>query len=102
MVRRDINPVTAGHLLVISRRHVADFFETTAAERAALLALLLKAKAWLTRAYAPDGFNVGVNVGVAAGQTIPHVHIHLIPRYFGDTPNPRGGVRGVISDKQAY
>jgi len=102
MVRRDINPVAAGHLLIITRRHVADFFETTAAERASLMALLLEAKAWLAREYAPDGFNVGVNIGLASGQTIPHVHVHLIPRHLGDTPNPRGGVRGVIPGKQTY
>ncbi|WP_083337460.1 HIT family protein [Burkholderia vietnamiensis] len=102
MVRRDINPVASGHLLIITRRHVADFFEATATERASLMALLLEAKAWLAREYAPDGFNVGVNIGLASGQTIPHVHVHLIPRYLGDTPNPRGGVRGVIPDKQTY
>jgi len=102
MVRRDINPVASGHLLIITRRHVADFFEATATERASLMALLLEAKAWLAREYAPDGFSVGVNIGLASGQTIPHVHVHLIPRYLGDTPNPRGGVRGVIPDKQTY
>jgi diadenosine tetraphosphate (Ap4A) HIT family hydrolase len=102
MVRRDINPVASGHLLIITRPHVADFFEATATERASLMALLLEAKAWLAREYAPDGFNVGVNIGLASGQTIPHVHVHLIPRYLGDTPNPRGGVRGVIPDKQTY
>ena len=102
MVRRDINPVASGHLLIITRRHVADFFEATATERASLMALLLEAKAWLAREYAPDGFNVGVNIGLASGPTIPHVHVQLIPRYLGDTPNSRGGVRGVIPDKQTY
>jgi len=102
MVRYDINPVTPGHLLVLTRRHVADFFGTTPDERAALLALLQRAKVLLQRERSPDGFNIGVNVGDAAGQTIPHVHVHLIPRYRGDTPNPRGGVRGVIPDKQSY
>ena len=102
MVRRDIHPVTEGHLLIVTRRHVADFFDTTPAEQAALLALLQEAEALLLREHAPDGFNIGINVGVAGGQTIPHVHVHLIPRYLGDTPNPRGGVRGVIPGKQAY
>lgn len=102
MVRGDLNPVTSGHLLVITRRHVADFFDTTPAERAHLFALVQEAKALVQREHSPDGFNVGVNVGTAAGQTIPHVHIHLIPRYAGDTPNPRGGVRGVIPEKQGY
>jgi diadenosine tetraphosphate (Ap4A) HIT family hydrolase len=101
-VRLDANPVTPGHLLVLSRRHVADFFDTTPEERRALLELLQHAKDWLQREYTPDGFNVGINVGEAAGQTIGHVHIHLIPRYRGDTPRPRGGVRGVIPDKQSY
>lgn len=102
VVRRDLHPVTPGHLLVLTRRHVADFFDATADERAALLALLDQARALLQRERAPDGFNVGVNVGEAAGQTIAHVHIHLIPRYRGDTPRPRGGVRGVIPDRQSY
>lgn len=102
IVRHDSNPVTRGHCLILTRRHVADFFETTAAERLALLELLQLAKLQLQREYAPDGFNVGINVGEAAGQTIPHVHIHLIPRYRGDTPHPRGGVRGVIPGKQSY
>lgn len=102
VVRRDIHPVTPGHLLVVTRRHVADYFDTTPDEQIALLLLVRRAKAWLQREYRPDGFNVGVNVGEAAGQTVPHVHIHLIPRYRGDTPHPRGGVRGVIPDKQSY
>jgi len=102
VVRRDANPVTPGHLLIITRRHVADFFDTTPAERHALLELLQNAQERLRRDHAPDGFNVGINVGAAAGQTIAHVHVHLIPRYRGDTPRPRGGVRGVIPDKQSY
>jgi diadenosine tetraphosphate (Ap4A) HIT family hydrolase len=102
LVRRDANPVTPGHLLVTTRRHVADFFETRDDERQALLALLERAKEWLVNEQHPDGFNVGINVGAAAGQTVPHVHIHLIPRRLGDTPHPRGGVRGVIPDKRSY
>jgi len=102
VVRRDANPVTPGHLLIITRRHVADFFDTTPDERRALLELLQRAQERLRRERTPDGFNVGVNVGAAAGQTIAHVHVHLIPRYRGDTPRPRGGVRGVIPDRQSY
>lgn len=102
LARRDTHPVTPGHLLLITRRHVADFFETTAVERLALLDLLQQARDLLVQERQPDGFNVGVNVGEAAGQTVAHVHIHLIPRYRGDTPVPRGGVRGVIPDKQSY
>ena len=102
VVRRDANPVTPGHLLIITRWHVADFFDTTPDERRALLELLQRAQERLRRERTPDGFNVGVNVGAAAGQTIAHVHVHLIPRYRGDTPRPRGGVRGVIPDRQSY
>ncbi|WP_311733377.1 HIT family protein [Variovorax sp. Sphag1AA] len=100
--RWDINPVSPGHLLVLTRRHVADFFEVTPAEREALMALLLQAHERVRKDHHPDGFNVGVNVGDAAGQTIGHVHVHLIPRYNGDTPEPRGGVRRVIPRKQSY
>jgi diadenosine tetraphosphate (Ap4A) HIT family hydrolase len=102
VARWDAHPVTRGHLLILTRRHVADFFETTAEERQALLVLLQQAKDLLQREHQPDGFNVGINVGEAAGQTIAHVHIHLISRYCGDTPHPRGGVRGVIPDRQSY
>jgi diadenosine tetraphosphate (Ap4A) HIT family hydrolase len=102
VARRDIHPVTPRHLLIVTRRHVADFFDTTPEEQASLLLLLRRARAWLQHEYQPEGFNVGVNVGEVAGQTVPHVHLHLIPRYRGDTPEPRGGVRGVIPGKQSY
>ncbi|MGA9665519.1 MAG: HIT family protein [Gallionella sp.] len=101
-VKPDKYPVNPGHLLVIPRRHVADFFLTTEAEKIALLSLLDKAKHYLDGKHAPAGYNVGVNVGEVAGQTIPHVHLHLIPRYQGDMQNPRGGVRGVIPAQQNY
>jgi diadenosine tetraphosphate (Ap4A) HIT family hydrolase len=95
-------PVNPGHHLIIPKRHVADFFLTTGAEKTALLSLLDEAKHYLDDVHAPAGYNVGINVGEVAGQTIPHVHLHLIPRYRGDMENPRGGVRGVIPDKQNY
>lgn len=98
----DQYPVNPGHLLIIPKRHVADFFLTTEAEKAALLSLLDEAKHHLDGKYVPAGYNVGINVGEAAGQTIFHVHMHLIPRYQGDTENPRGGVRGVIPARQSY
>jgi diadenosine tetraphosphate (Ap4A) HIT family hydrolase len=98
----DRSPVTPGHMLLIPRRHVADWFELTAEERGDLLALAGDARAWLIREHRPDGFNLGVNVGEAAGQTVFHVHLHLIPRYKGDVANPRGGVRGVIPARQNY
>ena len=100
--RFDKYPVAPGHLLLITRRHVAEFFATSQQERLALLALLDEAKTYLDQRYAPNGYNLGVNVGEVAGQTVMHVHMHLIPRYRGDTPNPRGGVRGVIPAKQSY
>lgn len=95
-------PVNPGHLLIIPRRHVADFFLTSEGEKAALLSLLDEAKHRVDGQYAPAGYNIGINVGEAAGQTIFHVHLHLIPRYRGDVENPRGGVRGVIPARQSY
>lgn len=102
VARFDKYPVSAGHLLVITRRHVASYFEATAAERAALLDLIDSGKGLLDERFRPAGYNIGINVGAVAGQTIPHLHVHLIPRYAGDVADPRGGVRGVIPDKQKY
>jgi len=82
--------------------YVADFFLTTEAEKYSLLALLDEAKQCLASKHAPAGYNIGINVGEVAGQTIFHVHLHLIPRYHGDTEHPRGGVRGVIPSRQSY
>ena len=99
---RDGFPVSPGHTLVIPRRHVASFFESTEEERAALLALLDAAREGLDRELRPDGYNIGINDGPAAGQTVPHLHIHLIPRFSGDKQDPRGGVRWIIPDKADY
>lgn len=96
---RDGFPISPGHTLIIPHRHVGSFFELTNAERTDLLELVDWAKDQLTQAYKPDGWNIGINDGVAAGQTVPHLHIHLIPRYNGDLADPRGGVRWVIADK---
>ncbi len=101
-VREDRFPVSPGHCLVIPHRHIAGYFETTREERLAMDRLLDETKRHLDVLHRPDGYNVGINIGEAAGQTIPHVHIHLIPRYRGDMPDPRGGVRGVIPEKQSY
>jgi diadenosine tetraphosphate (Ap4A) HIT family hydrolase len=98
----DKHPVAAGHLLILPRRHVGDWFEINSDERAAIWVLADQARALLLRSYAPDGFNLGINVGEAAGQTIFHAHLHVIPRYRGDVPNPRGGIRAVIPGKQQY
>jgi len=100
--RYDKFPVTRGHFLILPYRHVADFFEVTLEERQAMLSLVDEAKALLDRGFRPDGYNLGVNVGAAAGQTVFHVHLHLIPRYQGDVENPLGGVRGVIPARQHY
>jgi diadenosine tetraphosphate (Ap4A) HIT family hydrolase len=100
--RFDKYPVTQGHLLVLTRRHVSSFFESTPAERAALFELVDAAKALLDERFAPTGYNIGINVGPAAGQTIAHLHVHLIPRYAGDMDDPRGGVRGVIPERRSY
>jgi diadenosine tetraphosphate (Ap4A) HIT family hydrolase len=88
-----------GHPLVIPYRHVADFFD---AELAALLALLRDAKTLLDGRFHPDGYNIGVNVGEAAGQTVMHLHVHVIPRYAGDVADPRGGVRGAVPERRVY
>ena len=95
-------PVNPGHVLVIPKRHVANYFELTSAEVLAINGLLNKMKAEVEAKFHPDGYNIGVNVGADAGQSIFHVHVHLIPRYKGDVKNPRGGVRGVIPAKQSY
>jgi diadenosine tetraphosphate (Ap4A) HIT family hydrolase len=102
VVLRDGFPVSPGHTLVIPRRHVASFFDVTDAERADLMSLLTAARDDLERRFSPAGYNIGINDGAAAGQTVPHLHMHLIPRYDGDRDDPRGGVRWVLPDKAAY
>ena len=99
---RDSYPVSPGHSLVIPFRHCPDFFELTADEMAACMELLVLARRDLDAESRPDGYNVGINVGPAAGQSVRHVHVHLIPRYRGDVPDPRGGIRAVIPGKQSY
>ena len=100
--RYDKYPASPAHLLLIPYRHVANFFNATDAEHAALLALVREAKTLLDGRFRPDGYNIGVNVGEAAGQTVMHLHVHVIPRYAGDVEDPRGGVRGAIPEKQVY
>jgi diadenosine tetraphosphate (Ap4A) HIT family hydrolase len=98
----DSYPVNAGHCLIIPRRHVAEYFQATAEEKASIWALVDEMKIIIDREYSPDGYNIGVNIGKTAGQSVPHIHIHMIPRYRGDVENPRGGVRGVVPHKQHY
>jgi diadenosine tetraphosphate (Ap4A) HIT family hydrolase len=93
----DAFPVSDGHALLVTRRHVASWFEATGEERRELLEAVEAAKAAGPKAsHTPDGYNIGINIGRAAGQTIFHLHVHVIPRYMGDVPDPRGGVRHVI------
>ena len=95
-------PVNPGHCLIVLHRHVAEYFQATDEEKAAIWELVDEMKMIIDRDYNPDGYNVGVNIGKSAGQSVPHVHIHMIPRYKGDMEDPRGGVRGVIPHKQKY
>ncbi|HRP25537.1 HIT family protein [Thauera sp.] len=102
LVIRDAFPVSPGHTLVIPRRHIGSFFDLSDAERTCVVELLAQAKAQLDLSFQPDGFNIGINDGAAAGQTVQHLHLHLIPRFLGDVPDPRGGVRWVMPGKAKY
>lgn len=102
LVIRDGYPVSPGHTLVIPKRHIGSWFEITAEEQSAMLDLLGRAKAVLGEEFKPDGYNIGINDGPTAGQTVPHLHMHLIPRYKGDLEDPRGGVRWIIPGKAKY
>lgn len=100
---KDLYPVTSGHTLVIPKRHTQSFFDLTGEEKKAMLELLESQRSDLMKSdKSITGFNIGVNDGTDSGQTIMHCHIHLIPRRSGDTKEPRGGVRGVIPEKQSY
>ena len=98
----DSFPVTPGHTLIIPKRHISSLFEATREEQAALFDLLSAMRQLLLKERNPAGFNIGINDGPAAGQTVMHLHIHLIPRYAGDTEDPRGGVRWVMPSKAPY
>ena len=98
----DAFPVNKGHALIIPKRHTASFFDLSYEEQSDCIFILNKVKQIIQEKYNPDGFNIGININEAAGQTVPHVHIHIIPRYNGDVEEPRGGVRGVIPGKKNY
>lgn len=98
----DNYPVTEGHVLIITKREVPTWYDANEDEQRAIMSLLEKMKLFLQENYDPDGFNIGINNGEAAGQTIPHLHVHLIPRYEGDMDDPRGGVRHVIPERGNY
>jgi diadenosine tetraphosphate (Ap4A) HIT family hydrolase len=99
---RDGFPVSPGHTLIIPRRHFAGLFDARPEEITEIWRALRQAADDLTREHQPDGFNVGVNVGEAAGQTVLHLHVHLIPRYAGDQPDSRGGIRRIFPQRADY
>lgn len=101
-VTRDAFPISPGHTLVIPHRHVGSMFDLSPEEWSALFELLTAAKADVDKEFAPAAYNLGVNDGQMAGQTVPHLHIHLIPRYEGDVPDPRGGVRWLFPERAKY
>ena len=94
----DAYPVAAGHTLVVPRRHVANYFDLLPDEVAALWSMVSEVQSVLATRLTPDGWNVGVNIGDAGGQTVDHVHIHVIPRFKGDVPDPRGGIRWILPE----
>ena len=98
----DTYPASPGHSLIITKRHVAEYFQATTEEKTAIWALVDEMKVIIDKEHKPDAYNVGVNIGKTAGQSVPHIHVHIIPRYKGDVENPQGGVRGVIPHKQKY
>ena len=98
----DAFPVTEGHTLVVPRKHVASIYELCADAQSAVWDIVADARERLLEQLKPDGFNIGVNDGLAAGQTVMHAHVHIIPRRKGDVPDPRGGVRWIISEKANY
>lgn len=101
-VIKDKYPVSPGHLLIVSKRECLDFFELNSKERQELPEVILRAKALISSKNEPDGYNIGINCGESAGQTVFHFHCHVIPRWSKDTPNPRGGVRNVIEGMGDY
>lgn len=98
----DAYPVSAGHVLIISNTEVADFFDLPAEAQDALPEAIRRAQQWIELHHNPDGYNIGMNCGEAAGQTVMHFHCHIIPRYKGDTPNPKGGIRHCVKGKGDY
>lgn len=102
VIIKDLYPVSPGHMLIISKRDATDFFSLTDSERSQLNNSILIAKSLIELEYSPDGYNIGMNCGSAAGQTVFHFHCHVIPRYIGDMESPRGGIRHCIEGKGNY
>ena len=99
---KDVFPVSPGHTLIIPKRHVESYFDLTNQEREDMNALMLRVRGKLKEELHPQGFNIGVNEGFAAGQTVSHINMHLIPRFKGDVSEPRGGVRWIFPEKAAF
>lgn len=99
---KDAFPVSPGHTLIVPKRHEPNFFSLSRAEVKAIFELVNLAKQKLDPEFNPDGYNIGINEGAAAGQTVFHVHVHLIPRFHGDVPEPRGGIRWIKPDRAKY
>lgn len=98
----DKYPISAGHCLIVPRRHQGNLLALSDAEQSAVWSLVATVQQAIQASHSPDGYNIGVNIGEAAGQTVPHAHVHMIPRYLGDVADPRGGVRWVIPARAAY
>ena len=98
----DAYPLTDGHALIVPHRHIESWFDATAEEQAELLQAISAVREEIESTRSPDGYNVGMNLGAAAGQTVDHLHLHVIPRYAGDVPDPRGGIRWVIPGRAPY
>ncbi len=98
----DKYPVSPGHVLIVPTRHESDYFNLKKEEKIEIWDLVETAKEYIESRFHPEGYNVGINIGEPAGQSVFHVHVHIIPRYKGDVPSPKGGIRGVIPEKQKY
>jgi len=98
----DTYPATPGHTLIVPKRHFASFFEATEDELLAIGKAIQKAKVILDEEFSPDAYNIGINVGEAAGQSVDHLHVHVMPRYVGDVEDPKGGLRWILRNKANY
>jgi diadenosine tetraphosphate (Ap4A) HIT family hydrolase len=98
----DAFPLTTGHTLVVPRRHVSSFWDLTGAEVNEVMEMAFQLRTMINDRFSPDGYNLGVNIGPTAGQTVAHAHLHVIPRYAGDSPDPRGGVRWILPERAPY
>jgi len=98
----DSYPASPGHTLIVPKRHFATYFEATEDEMLAIGKAVQNAKQILDEEFSPDGYNIGINNGLTAGQSVMHLHVHLIPRYKGDVEDPKGGVRWILKDKANY